>query len=161
MYRPSHEPPLWWERWLSMPGCAWVAAWSIVCAAQIAADPFLSRALFSIALGHQPPLIALTIGGVMGAGSTLALVGLLIRIQNRSRAWAIERAGWWLLASAWCAYAIAVMVVFPWSVISWGSSLMLAMVGLTRIVALSLIERDAVRLREAVHTGQVEVVAHD
>lgn len=146
---------------MSVPGCAWVAAWSIVCAAQIGADPFLPRALFSIALGHQPPLIALTIGGVMGAGSVLALAGLLTRTQNRSRAWAIERAGWWLTAAAWCAYAIAVMFVFPGSVISWGTSLMLTMVGLTRIVTLTLIERDAVRLREAVHTGQVEVVAHE
>lgn len=151
VYRPGHEPPLWWERWLSVPGCAWVAAWSIVCAVQISADPFLPRALFSIALGHQPPLIALTIGGVMGAGAALALVGLLTRMQNRSRAWAIERTGWWLTAAAWVAYGIAVMFVFPGSVISWGSSLMLALVGLTRIVTLSLIERDAVRLREAVH----------
>lgn len=161
MYRPSHEPPLWWERWLSMPGCVWAAVWSLCCAVQIAVDPFIPRALFSISLGHQPPVIALTIGGVMGAGSALALVGLLTQMQNRSRAWNIERAGWWLTAAAWCAYTIAVMFVFPGSVISWGSSLMLAMVGLTRIVALSLIERDAVRLREAVHTGQVEVVAHE
>lgn len=144
-----------------MPGCVWVAVWSLCCAVQIAVDPFIPRALFSISLGHQPPVIALTIGGVMGAGSALALVGLLTQMQNRSRAWNIERAGWWLTAAAWCAYTIAVMFVFPGSVISWGSSLMLAMVGLTRIVALSLIERDAVRLREAVHTGQVEVVAHE
>ncbi len=38
---------------------------------------------------------------------------------------------------------------------------MLTMVGLTRIVTLTLIERDAVRLRNQVHTGQVEVVSHE
>lgn len=71
------------------------------------------------------------------------------------------QAGWWLTAAGWAAYALAVIVVFPGSVISWGSSLMLTMVGLTRIVTLTLIERDAVRLRDQVHTGQVEVVSHE
>ncbi|MFF0973585.1 UNVERIFIED_CONTAM: hypothetical protein RF649_14280 [Kocuria sp. CPCC 205295] len=120
IYRPAHEPPLWWERWLSVPGCAWAAAWSLCCAAMIALDPFIPRALFSISLGQQPPLIALVIGGAMGSGAALTLTGMLTRMQNWSRAWAIERAGWWLTAAGWAAYALAVIFVFPGSVISWG-----------------------------------------
>lgn len=33
-YVPAQDPPRWWERWLTHPGCTWVA----VCAFGIIAD---------------------------------------------------------------------------------------------------------------------------
>lgn len=170
VFTPSHEPPVWWERWLSHGGLPWIALWSVIVGVKVIVDPWVPSALFSVVLGDLPAALATGLGVVLTVGGGLCLWGLLTPLRNRSksrarawsveRAWATERAGWWLSAVGWAAYSVVVFQHFPGSTISWGSSLLLAVVGGTRIWTLELIERAAERLRDRV-TGPNPVVPRE
>lgn len=162
-FLPAHEPPLWWERCLSQPIVV-IAAWSVAVAIQVLVDPWMPNYAPSISLGELPTWTAVWLSAGIGTGGTTALIGILNSWDNRSRAWAVERAGWILQSVGWVGYAVVVIDEFPASTIAWGSSLALALMGVLRVIALHLMEKQTRRklaeVDEAI-TGPQEVQPTD
>ena len=160
VYMARKDPPSITDRTLSHPGLVQPAAWTMLVALQIAADPYVPTLLFSIALGEVRPWAATMMGVFMLLGGAAVVVGILNSWDNRTRAWALEKAGWILVSTGWLVYAILVMRVFPGSTISWGSALLTPLIGVVRVRALTHIERQAQRAREvmAAETQSVPVV---
>ena len=149
MYTPQHDPPLAVERFLSTPGVALMAVWTVLVAFQVALDPFSPGVLFSLALGELEPRTAILLGAFMLVGGVGTLIGMLNSWNNRTRAWALERAALVLVIAGWLSYAIIVGRAFPGSTISWGSPLFYCLMAGARIVALVLTEKKARRNRAA------------
>lgn len=149
VFIPDHDPPTWWDRVRGHPE-VWVALWSCVVGLQVAVDPWIAGFQPSPSLGELPRVTAALLAAALTGGGAAALVGVLNRWDNRTRAWAVERAGWLVTAVGWISYAIVVLNVFTGSTISWGSALVLAGLALTRLVALKTMERQARAKRAAV-----------
>lgn len=151
VYHPAHEPATWWERALQHPQ-TWLLMWSIVVAVQLLLDPWLPTYTPSLSLGEIPLWTATGLSAALCMGGVLGLVGVLNDWDNRSRAWAVEKAGWWVIAAGWSAYAFVVITEYPGSTIAWGSSFVFSAIGITRILALWLEERRTKRIRRKVET---------
>lgn len=154
-YVPRNEPASWGDRLLSHPGLVLVAWWSMMVAIQVVLDPFVPSALFSRSLGEIPAWLGSAMGSTIGGGGTAVLIGILNRWDNRTRAWAVEKAGWVLLSAGWVAYALVVMRAYPGSTISWGTPMVYALIAVVRCTALRLTERDAMTKRDAIATGEL------
>lgn len=155
VFIPTHEPPTWWDRVRSHPE-TWLALWSCVVGLQVLVDPWVRGFQPSPSLGELPRLTAVLLAVALTGGGSAALVGALNKWDNRTRAWAIERAGWLVAAVGWISYAVVVINVYPGSTISWGSALVLAALSLTRWIALKTMEKQARAKRAAVRAQLVD-----
>lgn len=142
VFKPTNDPPSLWGRVRGHPE-VWVAAWSVIVAAQVMIDLWVAGFKPSPSLGELPLATAALLSLALAGGGLCALTGVLNRWDNRSRAWAVERAGWLVMAVGWACYAWVVFRVFPGSTITWGSAIMLTIMAVTRLLALKAMEHQA------------------
>ena len=96
----------------------------------------------SIIIRTMDPWVSLALGGVILSGGILAAWGLLWTGRTVSYGWTMEQAGWWLIASAWFSYTLALAVSSPKSFVVWSLTAILGLAAVTRALIVRGIERE-------------------
>lgn len=142
VYHPSRNPPRFIDRLLVHPFDNIIATLSILYGVLLLLAGFWGGEGPSPSFDQVPDWLAILVGAFATSGGVLALTGLHWSGNDVSRGWAFEKFGWILALAAFTSYVIAVLYVFPGSVLAWATPACLALGMGLRLVSLVLIERN-------------------
>ena len=140
-YHPR-TPPSMADHWLAHPHELSLAIAGLVASLLILAGEIVAAITVSPSVDAMHSLVAWGIGLLGVPGHALIIAGLLDNDEDLMNGWRRERTGLVLAAFAWAIYTLAILAVFPGSIVTWGFGLSLIAAHCLRLRATQLEERE-------------------
>lgn len=160
-----HNPPTVADKTAIHSSDVTLAAAAVMVAVQVLLTALIPSYEPSPSLEGVNEALGLSLAAFAATGGTLWYLGLVWPGETVSVGWALERAGCWLTAGAWGAYATVVAIAYPEATISWSIPAVLALGALARSIVVWRIEQHvrpaaarARSIRERISTGEQEAI---
>lgn len=138
--QPVNDPPSFFDRLRIHSSDVWLAVLAITVGVVVTVGR-LSRVMTSTSLSSLDDWLPIALAAVMVVGGLVAVTGLLWTGRTESRGWTLEQSGWWMVASAWAGYAIAVVSSPTGTIAGVAISSVLAAAAACRALVVAGIER--------------------